>query len=156
LRLPANLGEDAAAQTVEAAKAQFPEAGWEIRSRNNAAPQLERNVERFSQYLTLVGLTALLVGGIGVANSAKHFLDRKRDVIATMKSIGATGSRVVAIYFVEVLILASIGIVIGLAVGAAVPFGVASMFGAIIPLPLRRRFIRSNLHLPRRMACWPP
>ncbi|HWN52050.1 MAG TPA: FtsX-like permease family protein, partial [Xanthobacteraceae bacterium] len=136
LRLPANLGEDAAAQTVEAAKAQFPEAGWEIRSRNNAAPQLERNVERFSQYLTLVGLTALLVGGIGVANSAKHFLDRKRDVIATMKSIGATGSRVVAIYFVEVLILASIGIVIGLAVGAALPFGVAAMFGAIIPLPL--------------------
>jgi putative ABC transport system permease protein len=136
LRLPANLGEDAAVQTVEAAKAQFPEAGWEIRSRNNAAPQLERNVERFSQYLTLVGLTALLVGGIGVANSAKHFLDRKRDVIATMKSIGATGSRVVAIYFVEVLVLASIGIVIGLAVGAALPFGVAAMFGAIIPLPL--------------------
>ena len=136
LRLPANLGEDAAAQTVEAAKAQFPEAGWEIRSRNNAAPQLERNVERFSQYLTLVGLTALLVGGIGVANSAKHFLDRKRDVIATMKSIGATGSRVVAIYFVEVLMLASIGVVIGLAVGATLPFGVASMFSAIIPLPL--------------------
>jgi putative ABC transport system permease protein len=147
LRLPANLGEDAAAQTVEAAKAQFPEAGWEIRSRNNAAPQLERNVERFSQYLTLVGLTALLVGGIGVANSAKHFLDRKRDVIATMKSIGATGSRVVAIYFVEVLILASIGIVIGLAVGAAVPFGVASMFGAIIPLPLAPAFYPVQLAL---------
>jgi putative ABC transport system permease protein len=136
LRLPADLGEDAAARTMEAATAQFPEAGWEMRSRTNAAPQLERNVERFSQYLTLVGLTALLVGGIGVANSTKHFLDRKRDVIATMKSIGATGSRVVAIYFVEVLMLASIGIIIGLAAGATLPFGVASIFGAIIPLPL--------------------
>jgi len=125
----------AAVQTIDAAKVQFPDAGWEIRSRNNAAPQLERNVERFSQYLTLVGLAALLVGGIGVANSAKHFLDRKRDVIATMKSIGATGSRVVAVYFVEVLMLASLGIIVGLAAGAALSFCVAAFFGTIIPLP---------------------
>ncbi|HSV22250.1 MAG TPA: FtsX-like permease family protein, partial [Xanthobacteraceae bacterium] len=136
LRLPANLAEDAVTQTIEAAKAQFPEAGWEIRSRNNAAPQLERNIERFSQYLTLVGLTALLVGGVGVANSTKHFLDRKRDVIAIMKSIGATGSRVVAINFVEVMMLASIGIIIGLVVGAALPFGAAIVLHSIIPLPL--------------------
>jgi putative ABC transport system permease protein len=134
VRLP--VAEDAAAQTIEAAKAQFPEAGWEIRSRTNVAPQLERNIERFSQYLTLVGLTALLIGGVGIANSAKHFLDRKRDVMAILKSVGATGSRVVAIYFVEVLILASIGVVIGLAIGAALPFGVAAIFGAITPLPL--------------------
>ena len=136
VRLPKDAGEDGAAQTIEAAKTQFPKAGWEIRSRNNVAPQLERNIERFSQYLTLVGLAALLIGGVGVANSAKHFLDRKRDDMAILKSIGATGSRVVAIYFVEVLILASIGVAIGLAIGAAVPFGVAALFGAISPLPL--------------------
>jgi putative ABC transport system permease protein len=136
LRLPGNVAQDPATQTIEAAKAQFPEAGWEIRSRDNAAPQLERNIERFSQYLTLVGLTALLIGGVGVGNSAKHFLDRKRCVMATLKSIGATGSRVVAIYFVEVLVLASIGVAIGLAVGAALPFAVAAIFGAIAPLPL--------------------
>ena len=136
LRLPNNVAEDGTAQAIEAAKAQFPEAGWEIRSRNNAAPQLERNIERFSQYLTLVGLTALLIGGVGVGNSAKHFLDRKRDVMAILKSVGATGSRVVAIYFVEVLILSSIGVVIGLAIGAILPFAVAAIFGAIAPLPL--------------------
>jgi putative ABC transport system permease protein len=147
LRLPATIAEDSAAQTIEAAKAQLPEAGWEIRSRNNATPQLERNVERFSQYLTLVGLTALLIGGIGVANSAKHYLDRKRDVIATLKAIGGTGTRVVAIYFVEVLMLASIGIIIGLAVGAAVPFGVAALFGAIIPLPLAPALYPAQLAL---------
>ncbi len=54
LRLPAGSSEEATAQAViEAAKAQLPDAGWEIRSRTNAAPQLERNVERFSQYLSL-------------------------------------------------------------------------------------------------------
>jgi len=142
-----NGSEDADTKMIEAAKAQFPEAGWEIRSRSNAAPQLERNIERFSQYLSLVGLTALLIGGVGVANSAKHFLDRKRDVMAILKSIGATGSRVVAIYFVEVLVLAAVGIVIGLTIGAALPFGVTAIFGTIIPLPLAPSLYPAQLAL---------
>jgi putative ABC transport system permease protein len=147
LRVPERIGEDAAALSIAVAKAQFPESGWEIRSRANVAPQLERNVERFSQYLTLVGLAALLVGGLGVANAAKHYLDRKRDVIATLKSVGATGTRVVAIYFVEVLVLAAIGTGIGLAVGAALPFAVAAVFGKIIPLPFVPAFYPGQLGL---------
>ena len=47
----------------------FPESGFEVRSRANAAPQFQRNIERFTQFLTLVGLTALMVGGVGVANA---------------------------------------------------------------------------------------
>ncbi len=137
LRLPAAASSDADADAVvDAANAERPEAGWEIRTRDNATPQLERNIERFSQYLTLVGLTALLVGGVGVANSAKHYLDGKREVIATMKSLGATGTRVVAVYFIEVLLLAGIGIGIGIGLGAALPFAIASMLGDIIPLPI--------------------
>ena len=94
LRLPDNDATDTAVRAVTAAaNAQLPEAGWEIRSRANASPSLEKNVERFTQYLTLVGLTAL-VGGVGVANAVKGHLDRRRDVIATLKSLGATGSGV--------------------------------------------------------------
>ena len=63
-----------------------------------ASPQLERNVERFSQFLTLVALTSLLVGGVGVANAVASHLARKRDAIATMKAFGATGADVFAIY----------------------------------------------------------
>ena len=148
LRLPATAASDADARAVvDAANAALPDAGWEVRSRGNATPQLQRNIERFSQYLTLVGLTALLVGGVGVANSAKHYLDGKRSVIATMKSIGATGARVVAIYFVEVLLLAGIGIAIGLTVGAALPPAVAFFLGRFIPLPLAAGFYPGQLGL---------
>ena len=84
LRLPATGSSDAAVASIEKqAQAQFPNAGWEIRTRNKASPQLERNVERFSQFLTLVALTALLVGGVGVANAVASHLARKRDAIAT-------------------------------------------------------------------------
>jgi putative ABC transport system permease protein len=137
LRLPDNDATDAAVRAVTAAaQAQLPEAGWEVRTRANASPSLEQNVERFTQYLTLVGLTALLVGGVGVANAVKGHLDRRRDVIATLKSLGATGSRVFAIYLTQVLALAGLGAVPGLAVGAALPFLISWGFGAVLPLPL--------------------
>jgi putative ABC transport system permease protein len=121
---------------TEQARARFPEAGWNIRTRDNASPSLARNVERFTQYLTLVGLAALLVGGVGVANAAASHLDRKRDVIATLKALGATGARVFSIYLTQVLLLAFGGAVIGILLGAALPFVIAWSFGAVIPLPL--------------------
>ena len=131
---------DANDQPVKAmiadAEKQFPEAGWEIRSRDNASPQLERNFERFTQFLTLVGLTALLVGGVGVANAVRAHLERRRDTIATMKSLGATGGRVFVIYLVQVMVIAGIGTVIGLVIGAALPFAIAAAFGPILPLPI--------------------
>ena len=85
----------------------LPQAGWEVRTRSNASPQLERNIERFTQFLTLVGLTALLVGGVGVANAVKSHVDRRRDVIATFKALGATGRDVFAIYLMQVIVLAA-------------------------------------------------
>ena len=120
---------------VSETRRQFPDAGWEIRTRAGASPQLERNVKRFSEFLTLVGLTALLVGGVGVANAVKHYLDRKGPTIATLKAVGATGGMVFAIYLAEVGLLALAGIMIGLFVGLITPFAVALGFGAILPLP---------------------
>ncbi len=119
-----------------AAQGQFPEAGWEIRSRANASPALAQNLERFTQYLTLVGLSALLIGGVGVANAAKAHLDRRREVIATLKCLGATGSRVFAIYLIQILAFATLGAVPGLLVGAGLPYVVASGFASVLPLPL--------------------
>jgi putative ABC transport system permease protein len=135
LRLP-DSSDASAAAVVAAAKAQLPDAGWQIRGRTNATPALERNVENFTQFLTLVGLTALLVGGVGVANAVKSHVDRKRDVIATLKALGASGTRVFAIYLWQVLLLSAAGASIGLALGAMLPFAIAWAFGPIIPLPI--------------------
>jgi putative ABC transport system permease protein len=118
------------------ASQRFPDAGWEMRSRTSAAPQFERNLRRFAEFLTLVGLTALLVGGVGVANAVKHYLDRKRETIAVLKSVGAAGGTVFAIYLAEIGIIALIGIAIGLMIGIAVPFVIHAGFGGLIPLPL--------------------
>ena len=137
LRLPQNNATDRATETLaDQAGERFPEAGWEIRTRTNASPQLERNIERFTQFLTLVGLAALLVGGVGVANAVTAYLERKRAVIATFKAMGATSGRIFAVYLTQVLLVASIGTGIGLAIGTAIPFGIAAAFKSVLPLPL--------------------
>lgn len=121
---------------VETVKQGAPQAGFEVRSREAAAPRLEDSVKRFTQYLTLVGLTALLVGGVGVANAVKSHLDAKRAVIATFKSLGAPGGTVFTIYLVEIGLIAAIGIAIGLVAGAALPFAANAAFGYLLPVPI--------------------
>ena len=135
LRLPAGTTEAGIAAISTEARDKFPEAGWSIRSRANAAPSLASNVERFSQFLTLVGLTALVVGGVGVANAVRAHLDAKRGVIATLKSVGASGGFVVTLYLVQVMLMAAVGIVIGLAIAIAMPFAASAALAAVIPVP---------------------
>jgi putative ABC transport system permease protein len=102
-------------------KTRFPAAGWRIRSVADAAPGLQRWVDRIAMFLTLVGLTALLVGGVGVANAVRSFVEGRIATIATLKCIGATGGLVLATYLVQVMAMAALGIALGLAIGAAVP-----------------------------------
>jgi putative ABC transport system permease protein len=123
----------------------LPEAGWNIRTRLNADPRFARNIERFTQFLTLVGLTALLVGGVGVANAVRGFVDRKRASIATLKSLGAPGGQVVLLYLTQVMLIALVGIGIGLAFGAALPFVVTGLFGHLLPIPIQPTLAWSEL-----------
>jgi len=121
-------------EVIETSKQKFPEAGWRVRSRSNAAPALTRNVERFSQFLTLVGLTALIVGGVGVANAVRAFLEGKNNVIASFKSLGAPAGFVFRVYLIQILILAIAGVVIGLAIGAALPLIAKWALAGILPM----------------------
>jgi putative ABC transport system permease protein len=137
VRLPNNASSEGnATRLADDARNALPHAGWEIRTRDSASPQLERTISRFTQFLTLVGLAALLVGGVGVANAVKSHIDRRRDVIATFKALGATGRDVFAIYLTQVVVLALIGSAIGLAAGSALPFIIVDVFGRLLPLPV--------------------
>ena len=119
------------------AKAAFPDSGWEIRDRNNAAPGIKRFVEQVTMFLTLVGLTALAVGGVGAGQAVSAFLDRKREEIATLKSLGAEGGLIFLVYFLQVMMIAVAAVIVGVAAGAALPFLVEAFFAADIPAPAR-------------------
>ncbi|MBN8940550.1 MAG: FtsX-like permease family protein [Rhizobiales bacterium] len=146
LRLQQRLaGDSDVLRVVADMRQRFPEAGFDVRTRMNASPQLANQVQRFSQFLTLVGLTALLIGGVGVANAVASLVDRKRDDIATLKALGATGGLVFAVNLTQIGGLALIGTLIGLALGAALPYAVIHLFGALIPVPMAAGFYPGEL-----------
>lgn len=114
----------------------FPDAAWRITDYRNAAPQIRIFVERLDLFLTLVGLTALLVGGVGVGNAIRAYLDGKLRTIALLKSVGATHGRVFEIYLAQMLILAGAGIGAGLLVGVASPALAAGLLSQLLPFQL--------------------
>ncbi|HVB90451.1 MAG TPA: FtsX-like permease family protein, partial [Beijerinckiaceae bacterium] len=120
---------------THAAEAAFPAAGWEVRTRSNVSPQFATSLRQLTEFLTLVGLTSLIVGGVGVANAVRSFVERKRADFATFKSLGATGGAVFLLSLMEVMAVAGLGVTIGLLLGALMPYVVAWGFGRFIPLP---------------------
>ena len=120
---PGGAPDNSAVQAfmVEAKRA-FPQAGWDARSRLSISPDFSRDVDRFAEFLTLAGLLSLVVGGVGVANAAQGFVERKRATLVILKAIGATGSGVVTLALVEFMIVALIGALLGAALGSAIPF----------------------------------
>lgn len=117
------------------ANASLPNAGWSIRTSSKAAPSLTTNVERFSQFLTLVGLTALVVGGVGVANAVKSYLDGKRRTIAAMKCLGAPGSVITMTYLFQIGFIGAIGIAAGLILGLIIPNIAIHFLRGYLPVP---------------------
>ena len=129
-------GEAAVKALIAAANRAFPEAGWETRSRLDVSPDFTRDLDRFAEFLTLAGLLSLVVGGVGVANAAQGFVERKRATLAILKAIGATGTSVVQLAVVEFLAVALTGALAGAALGSAIPFALNALFADLIPIPL--------------------
>ena len=131
LRLPAGASP---AETVEELKAQFPGASWELRDRDRAAPGANRFFDRMGQFLTLVGLAALVIAGIGVSNGVASYLRQKQDGIATLKMLGATAADVGRIYLVQIGLVTLLAVTAGLVVGALLPPLAIGVAGDLLPV----------------------
>jgi putative ABC transport system permease protein len=113
--------------------AAFPDAGWRVRDFRNATPSVEQFVDRVTMFLTLVGLTALLVGGVGIGNAVRGYLAGKTATIATLKCLGAPAGLIARVYLVQIMALALAGIVLGLVIGAVAPPLIAPFIAAELP-----------------------
>ncbi|WP_254073481.1 ABC transporter permease [Acidisphaera sp. S103] len=113
----------------------YPNQGWRIRDPSDAAPGVSRFIDQTALFLTLVGLTSLLVGGIGVANGVRAWLDARARTIATLRCLGASARLVFAVCLIQVLVLSAGGIALGVVAGAALPLAGARFLTPILPVP---------------------
>lgn len=118
----------------------FPEAGWRMRSWRQAAPRVRYFLDRMGTNLTLLGLCALLVGGLGVSGAVRGYLNGKVLHIATMKCLGASSRVIFTAYLLQVLLLGTLGSGAGLLLGALTPWLISSFSGDLLPIPLQPGF----------------
>jgi len=134
-------------RTAEAIEREFPNSGWRIRTRDQATPGVNRYLERLTLFLSLVGLTALIVGGVGIANAVRTFIDRRRRHIAILRLLGARPRTVFSVYLWEVMLIACGATVIALTLGALLPWVIERFLGAIFPVPLHAAIYAKPLGL---------
>ncbi len=115
-------------------KETFPDSRWRVRDRTTSAPGLRNFIEQMGMFLTLVGVSALVVGGVGVGNAVRGYMDRKTKTIATLKILGADGSTVFKTYFYQIMLISLVAIIIGLTVGALLPTVLAQFLPDSLPI----------------------
>jgi putative ABC transport system permease protein len=136
VKLPGSATLQQARAASKAAEAKFPDAGWRVRTRDNAAQGADRFVERLSYFMTLVSIAALVIGGAGIANAVSAFVNRRLGTIATLKCLGISNRDIVGTFLTEIVLVGLIGIAIGLGAGAVAPRVISTLFGDILPLPI--------------------
>jgi putative ABC transport system permease protein len=132
-RIRLGNGVDASAW-IAAFERAAPYAGFRIVNADNGVPGAERTLALVSSLLTFVAMGILLVGCVGVASGVSAWLDRKRQTIAILKSIGAPSSLILRIYLFQVAGAAVAGVALGLAGGSAAFAAAAPILGEWLPV----------------------
>jgi len=109
---------------------------WKVQSPYDAAGTLSRFYDLFVRFLLIVGLSSLLVGGVGISNAVTAYIQERQRAIATLRSLGATGPRIMVHFFTQVGIMSLAGILIGIVIGAALTAAALPILGRILAVEL--------------------
>ena len=133
IHLPSGLAPAAEAARLRAVD---PDAAYQVREASSVQPRIERISSRIAAWLTLAGLASLLIGGLGIGLAVGTWLEGKTAAIATLKSIGARTRDVDRLLGVEVGLMAVVGILGGLVLGALLPQAVRLLPDGLVPVSL--------------------
>lgn len=103
-----------------------------VSSYREAQPQLKQSLVQLTRYLGLIGLTALFVGGLGVATSVHAFVREKLNTIAILKTVGADSQTIVLTYGLQALMLGLVGSLVGLLIGIVLHLGLPWVIAAVM------------------------
>lgn len=129
-------------------KTAFPDATWRITDSDNAAPGITRFTTRLMQFLTLVGLSALLIGGIGIGNGMRAHFESRLKTIAIFKTLGSPVNLIERIYFWQISIIACAGTLTGILIGASLPYIAAPYLSELLPFAVEPQVTWTGLLIP--------
>jgi putative ABC transport system permease protein len=104
-----------------------------VRSYRDSQENLNESFSRAEDYSSLTGLVILVLGGIGISNVTRVFIEQKRKAIAVLKCIGATGRRITVAYLAQVITMGVVGSVFGVLFGKGVLLLIQGVFADKLP-----------------------
>lgn len=105
----------------------------QVQSYRETQENLGEQFTRTENYLALTGLLILVLGGVGVWNVARAFVEQKRKTVAVLKCLGASGTRIITVYLLQILVLGLIGSAFGVILAQLGLIFVRSRFAADLP-----------------------
>jgi putative ABC transport system permease protein len=151
VKLPTSVSPDQFTRTNDRA---FRAAGVRMRTAGRNEQRLSETIDQLSDFLALVGLVALLLGGIGVASGVHAFVMRKIDTVAILRCVGATSGQVLTIYVTQAAVMGFIGAAIGAAFGVAAQMLLPRLITEFLPLNVEINIIPSAVGLGLAIGLW--
>ncbi|HJU90425.1 MAG TPA: FtsX-like permease family protein [Gemmatimonadaceae bacterium] len=152
IKLPG--GANAADKWVEANRPRLQALRVRARTVSDTEEDLTEAVGQLNQFLGIVGLVALLLGGIGVASAIHAHISEKNDTVAVLRCLGATAGQVLAIYVIEAATLGFIGAAAGVVLGIVTQLALPYVIGGFLPLDVTISLVPSALLVGLGTGIW--
>ncbi len=134
VQLPATID---AQQVAAAARPSLRPERIRVRTVADDRDDLTDGLTRLGNYLGLVALAALLLGGLGVASAVHVFIRQKLDTIAMLRCLGATSWQVFAIYLIQALAMGLLGSILGALLGVGLQQAMPIVLDDFLPVDVR-------------------
>ncbi len=121
-------------EVAEALRQQLPKSFAAVETFDRMRPQAARFLGRLTDFLNLIGLTVLLLGGIGVAGAVRAFVAQKMDTLAVLKCLGATSGNLLSVYLLLALLIGVAGSLLGVALGFSVQWALPFLLADLLPV----------------------
>ena len=137
-KLPPDVDPD---KFIKPLRQRFDTQQVRVRTVTQSEMQTSDAIENLSNFIGIVGLVALLLGGIGVASGVRAFVARKIDTVAVLRCLGASSGQVLAIYVVQAAAMGLVGAGAGAALGVAIQFILPHVLQGFLPIDVHVRFV---------------
>ena len=139
-KLPPGVDPD---KFVKPLKKRVEDQQVRVRTVTQSEMSTQDAIENLSNFIGIVGLVALLLGGIGVASGVRAFVARKIDTVAVLRCLGASSGQVLAIYVVQAAAMGLLGAAAGAALGVAVQFALPHVLTDFLPIDVQVSLVPS-------------
>ncbi len=125
-----------------------------VRTVEDTERDFTESVARLADFLSIIGLIALLLGGIGVASGVNAFVSAKIDTVAVLRCLGATSRQVLALYVVQSAAMGLVGAIAGTLLGVAIQFLLPGVVADFLPIDVKLALEARPLMLGLATGVW--